>query len=48
MSSRDRVDVMRPGGHLVVEGAGLEAAMQDANQPVSEECPLFQHNKETK
>src|SRR3954466_8718405 len=36
MSSRDRVDVMRPGGRLVVEGAGLEAAVQDAYQPVGQ------------
>ena len=25
---------MAPGGDLVVEGAGLQAAMQDADQPV--------------
>src|SRR6266487_489144 len=28
--------VLRPGGGLVVEGAGLEAAMQDADQAVGE------------
>ena len=28
--------VLRPGGRLVVEGAGLEAAVQDAGEPVGE------------
>ena len=28
--------VVRPGGGLVVEGAGLEAAVQDADEPVGE------------
>src|SRR5215469_8905729 len=28
--------VLRPGGRLVVEGAGLEAAMQAAGEPVGE------------
>src|SRR5207249_7623486 len=28
--------VLRPGGRLVVEGAGFEAAVQDADEPVGE------------
>ncbi len=28
--------VVRPGGGLVVGGAGLEAAVQDADEPVGE------------
>lgn len=28
MSSSDALDVMRPGGRLVVDGAGLETAVQ--------------------
>ena len=28
--------VLRPSGRLVVEGAGLEAAVQDAGEPVGE------------
>src|SRR6266581_7519895 len=28
--------VLRPGGGLVVEGAGLQAAVQDADEPVGE------------
>src|SRR6266516_1080000 len=39
MSSRGRdfvTGVLRPGGGLVVEGAGLEAAVQDADEPVGE------------
>ena len=28
--------VVRPGGRLVVEGAGLEAAVEDADEPVAE------------
>jgi len=34
MSSHDVLGVMRPGGRLVVEGACLEAAVQDSDQPV--------------
>src|SRR6266550_8192162 len=39
MSSRSLLRgrwVLRPGGGLVVEGAGLEAAVQDAGEPVGE------------
>jgi hypothetical protein len=39
MSSRGldfAVDVLRPGGGLVVEGAGLQECVQDADQPVGE------------
>jgi len=34
MSSHDVLGVMRPGGRLVVEGACLEATVQDSEQPV--------------
>jgi hypothetical protein len=34
MSRRNVLGVMRSGGRLVVEGAGLGAAVQDADQPV--------------
>src|SRR6266702_4704135 len=39
MSSRSllrTLSAMRPGGFLAVEGAGLEASVQDAGQPVSQ------------
>ncbi len=36
MSSGSLLDVMRPRGRLVVEGAGLEAAVQDADEPVGQ------------
>lgn len=36
MSSRQRLCVMRPGGRLVVEGAGLGTAVEDADQAVGE------------
>jgi hypothetical protein len=36
MSSRDLVGVVRPGGCLVVDGAGFEAAVQDADQAVGD------------
>ena len=39
MSSRSLLRgrwVLRPGGGLVVEGAGLQAAVQDADEPVGE------------
>src|SRR5712692_1868796 len=36
MSSGQRVFVVRPGGGLVVEGPGLEAAVQDADEPAGE------------
>ena len=39
MSSRSLLRgrcVLRPGGRLVVAGAGLEAAVQDADEPVGE------------
>jgi hypothetical protein len=36
MSSGSLLDVMRPCGCFVVAGAGLEAAVQDAHEPVSE------------
>src|SRR5215470_9684845 len=39
MSSRGRdfgTGVLLPGGGLVVEGAGLQAAVQDADEPVGE------------
>src|SRR2546430_2298083 len=39
MSSRSLLRgrcVLRPGGGLVVEGAGLEAAVQNADEPVDE------------
>src|ERR1700722_12708461 len=40
MSSGKRRFAVRPGGGLVVEGAGLQAAVQDADAPVGEpaEC----------
>ena len=40
MSSGKRRFAVRPGGCLVVEGAGLQASVQDADQPVSQppEC----------
>ena len=34
MSSCELVFAVRPGGCLVVEGAGLQASMQDADEPV--------------
>src|ERR1017187_10441589 len=36
MSSGKLVFAVRPGGCLVVEGAGFEAAVQDADEPVGE------------
>ena len=36
MSSGELLGVVRPGGCLVVEGAGFEAAVQDADEPVGE------------
>src|SRR4051812_74612 len=36
MSSRNGLRVMRPGGHLVVQRAGFEASVQDADEPVGE------------
>src|SRR5216683_3799874 len=36
MSSGELVFVVRPGGGLVVEGAGFEASVQDADEPVGE------------
>jgi hypothetical protein len=36
MSSGELVFTVRPGGGLVVEGAGFEAAVQDADEPVGE------------
>src|SRR5258708_38545488 len=36
MSSGERVFVVRPGGCLVVEGAGFEASVQDADEPVGD------------
>src|ERR1035441_9330142 len=36
MSSSEVFDAMRPGGFLVVESAGFEAAVQDADEPVGE------------
>src|SRR6266704_6973466 len=36
MSSSSLCEVMRPGGRLVVACAGLEASVQDADQPVGE------------
>src|ERR1035437_5142024 len=36
MSSGHRVFVVGPGGCLVVGGSGLEAAVQDADEPVGE------------
>ncbi len=36
MSSSKAFDAMRPGGFLVVEGAGFEAAVQDADEPAGE------------
>ena len=36
MSSGKRRFAVRPGGGLVVEGAGRQAAVQDADQPVSQ------------
>jgi hypothetical protein len=32
----EALGVLRPGGRLVVEGAGLEAAVQDADEPLAE------------
>jgi hypothetical protein len=42
MSSREFGGTVRPGGGLVVEGAGLQASVQDADEPVSQpsECAL--------
>src|SRR6266480_4392140 len=36
MSSGKRRFAVRPGGGLVVEGAGLQASVQDADQPVGQ------------
>ena len=36
MSSGELVFVLGPGGGLVIEGAGLEAAVQDADEPAGE------------
>src|SRR5271169_5642356 len=36
MSSSELVFVVRPGGCLVVEGAGLEASVEDADEPVGD------------
>ena len=36
MSSGYVFGVMRPGGCFVIEGAGFEAAVQDAHQPIGE------------
>src|SRR6516225_7707426 len=36
MSSSEPVFAVRPGGGLVVEGAGFEAAVQDADEPVGD------------
>jgi hypothetical protein len=36
MSSGELVFVVGPGGGLVVEGAGFEASVQDADEPVRE------------
>src|SRR6266511_2460312 len=36
MSSCERFGAMRPGGCLVVGGAGFEAAVEDADEPVGE------------
>src|SRR5450755_1737070 len=36
MSSRDLLGVMMPGGGFVVAGAGFEASVQDADEPVGE------------
>jgi hypothetical protein len=36
MSSSEAFDAMRPGGFLVVESGGFEAAVQDADEPVGE------------
>ena len=36
MSSRNGLRVMRPGGRLVVQRAGFEASVQDADEPVGE------------
>src|SRR5258708_8412942 len=36
MSSGELVFLVRPGGCLVVEGAGFEAAVQDADEPAGE------------
>jgi hypothetical protein len=36
MSSGESAFVVRPGGCLVAEGAGLEASVQDAGEPVGE------------
>src|SRR6266508_4397633 len=36
MSSCGRLGVVRPGDGLVVAGTGLEAAVQDADEPVGE------------
>src|SRR5512132_4463876 len=36
MSSGNRLGVMRPRGGFVVAGAGFEAAVQDADEPVGE------------
>ena len=36
MSSGSLLDVMRPGRRFVVVGAGLEASVQDADEPVGQ------------
>src|SRR5260370_21503629 len=36
MSSGELVFAVRPGGGLVVEGAALQASVQDADEPVGE------------
>src|SRR4051812_45647377 len=36
MSSSSLDEVMRPGGRLVIRGAGFEASVQDADEPVGE------------
>jgi hypothetical protein len=36
MSSSEPVLVVGPGGGFVVKGAGLEASVQDAHEPVGE------------
>src|SRR6266545_6690955 len=36
MSSSSLVEVIRPGSRFVVAGAGLEASVQDADEPVGE------------
>jgi hypothetical protein len=36
MSSRSRGDVTGPGGRLVIEGAGFEASVENADKAVGE------------